>query len=257
MALFKTSNPALGQNTFSDAARSQYGGSLVDAAARMTLSGTVNKTGILLLCAIATAAWTWNQFMQTHDLTVAGPAVMLGALGGFVVAMVTVFKKTWSPVTAPIYALLEGLVLGGLSAMFELRYPGIAMEAVGLTFGTLFVMLFLYKSGLIKVTQKFRMGVVAATGGIMVFYLLTWLLSMFHISMFNSVYGSGVVGIGFSLFVVAIAALNLVLDFDFVEQGVTVGAPKYMEWYAAFGIMVTLVWLYLEMLRLLSKIRRN
>jgi uncharacterized YccA/Bax inhibitor family protein len=257
MALFKTSNPALGQNTFSDAARSQYGGSLVDAAARMTLSGTVNKTGILLLCAIATAAWTWNQFMQTHDLTVAGPAVMLGALGGFVVAMVTVFKKTWSPVTAPIYALLEGLVLGGLSAMFELRYPGIAMEAVGLTFGTLFVMLFLYKSGLIKVTQKFRMGVVAATGGIMVFYLLTWLLSMFHISMFNSVYGSGVVGIGFSLFVVAIAALNLVLDFDFVEQGVAAGAPKYMEWYAAFGIMVTLVWLYLEMLRLLSKMRRN
>lgn len=255
MALFKTSNPALSQNTFSDAARSQYGGNLVDAAARMTLSGTVNKTGILLLCAVATAAWTWNQFMQTHDLTVAGPAVMLGALGGFVVAMVTVFKKTWSPVTSPVYALLEGLVLGGLSAMFELRYPGIAMEAVGLTFGTLLVMLFLYKSGLIKVTQKFRMGVVAATGGIMVFYLLTWLLSMFHISMFSSVFGSGLIGIGFSLFVVAIAALNLVLDFDFVEQGVAAGAPRYMEWYAAFGIMVTLVWLYLEMLRLLSKVR--
>jgi uncharacterized YccA/Bax inhibitor family protein len=257
MALIKTSNPALGQNTFSDVARSQYGGDLVDASARMTLSGTVNKTGILLLCAIATAAWTWNQFMQTHDLSVAGPAVMLGALGGFVVAMITIFKKTWSPVTAPIYALLEGLVLGGLSAMFELRYPGIAMEAVGLTFGTLFVMLFLYKSGVIKVTQKFRMGVVAATGGIMVFYLLTWLLSMFHISTFSSVYGSGWIGIGFSLFVVAIASLNLVLDFDFVEQGVAYGAPKYMEWYAAFGIIVTLVWLYLEMLRLLSKMRRN
>ncbi len=255
MALFKTSNPALGQNTFSDAARSQYGGSLVDAADRMTLSGTVNKTGILLLCAIATAAWTWNQFMQTHDLSFAGPAVMLGALGGFVFAMVTIFKKTWSPVTAPIYALLEGLVLGGLSAMFELRYPGIAMEAVGLTFGTLFVMLFLYKSGVIKVTQKFRMGVVAATGGIAIFYLLTWLLSMFHISAFSSVFGSGLIGIGFSLFVVAIASLNLVLDFDFVEQGVAYGAPKYMEWYAAFGIMVTLVWLYLEMLRLLSKVR--
>jgi uncharacterized YccA/Bax inhibitor family protein len=261
MALFKTSNPALGQNTFSDAARSQYGGSLVDAAARMTLSGTVNKTGILLLCAIATAAWTWNQFMQTHDLSVAGPAVMLGALGGFIVAMVTVFKKTWSPVTAPIYALLEGLVLGGLSAMFELRYPGIAMEAVGLTFGTLFVMLFLYKSGVIKVTQKFRMGVVAATLGIALFYGLVWLLSMFHISVFSSVLGSvfasGWIGIGFSLFVVAIASLNLVLDFDFVEQGVAYGAPKYMEWYAAFGIMVTLVWLYLEMLRLLSKMRKN
>jgi uncharacterized YccA/Bax inhibitor family protein len=255
MALFKTSNPALGQNTFSDAARSQYGGSLVDAAARMTLSGTVNKTGILLLCAIATAAWTWNQFMQTHDLSFAGPAVMVGALGGFVFAMVTIFKKTWSPVTAPIYALLEGVVLGGLSAVFELRYPGIAMEAVELTFGTLFVMLFLYKSGVIKVTQKFRMGVVAATGGIAIFYLLTWLLSMFHISVFASVFGSGLIGIGFSLFVVAIASLNLVLDFDFVEQGVAYGAPKYMEWYAAFGIMVTLVWLYLEMLRLLSKVR--
>jgi uncharacterized YccA/Bax inhibitor family protein len=255
MALFKTSNPALGQNTFSDAARSQYGGSLVDAAARMTLSGTVNKTGILLLCSVATAAWTWNQFVQTHDATSVTPELMLGALGGFVVAMVTIFKKTWAPVTAPIYALLEGLVLGGLSALFDARYPGIALEAVGLTFGTLFVMLFLYTSGVIKVTQKFRIGVVAATGGIVIFYLLTWLLSMFHITAFNSVYGSGLIGIGFSLFVVAIAALNLVLDFDFVEQGVTYGAPKYMEWYAAFGIMVTLVWLYLEMLRLLSKVR--
>ncbi len=257
MALFKTSNPALGQNTFSDAARSQYGGSLVDAAGRMTLSGTVNKTGILLLCAVVTAAWTWNQFMQTHDPSSVAPELLLGALGGFIAAMVTIFKKTWAPVTAPIYALLEGMVLGGLSALFEVKYPGIAMQAVGLTFGTLFVMLFLYKSGVIKVTQKFRMGVVAATGGIMVFYLLTWLLNMFHISAFSSVFGSGLVGIGFSLFVVAIAALNLVLDFDFVEQGVAYGAPKYMEWYAAFGIMVTLVWLYLEMLRLLSKMRRN
>ena len=255
MALIKTSNPALGQNTFSSFAQSQYGGSLVDASARMTLSGTVNKTGILLLCAIATAAWTWNQFMQTHDLTVAGPAVMLGALGGFVVAMVTVFKKEWSPVTSPIYALLEGLVLGGISVIFELRYPGIAMQAVALTFGTLFVMLLAYKSGLIKVTQKFRMGVVAATGGIMVFYLLTWLLSFFHITVFASLFGNGLIGIGFSLLVVTIASLNLVLDFDFVEQGVAYGAPKYMEWYAAFGIMVTLVWLYLEMLRLLSKVR--
>jgi uncharacterized YccA/Bax inhibitor family protein len=253
--LIKTGNPALGQNTFGSFAQSQYGGNLVDAAARMTLSGTVNKTGLLLLCAIATAAWTWNSFMQTHDLTVAGPAVMVGALGGFVVAMVTVFKKEWSPVTAPVYALLEGLVLGGLSAIFELRYPGIAMQAVGLTFGTLFVMLLAYKSGLIKVTQKFRMGVVAATGGIVAFYFLTFLLSFFHITIFASLFGSGVIGIGFSLIVVAIASLNLVLDFDFVEQGVAYGAPKYMEWYAAFGIMVTLVWLYLEMLRLLSKLR--
>jgi uncharacterized YccA/Bax inhibitor family protein len=255
MALIKTSNPALGKNTFNDFAQSQYGGSLVDAAARMTLSGTVNKTGILLLCAIATAAWTWNSFMQTRDMSTVGPAIMIGAFGGLIVAFVTIFKKAWSPVTAPIYALLEGLVLGGISAVFELRYPGIAMEAVGLTFGTLFVLLLAYKSGLIKVTQKFRLGVVAATGGIMLFYFLQILLSFFHISFFSSVFGSGLIGIGFSLFVVAIASLNLVLDFDFVEQGVSQGVPKYMEWYAAFGIMVTLVWLYLEMLRLLSKVR--
>jgi uncharacterized YccA/Bax inhibitor family protein len=255
MALIKTSNPALGQNTFSDFQRSQYGGSLVDAVARMTLNGTINKTGILLLCAMATAAWTWSSFMQTRDFSFAGPAIIIGAFGGLIVAFVTAFKKEWSPVTAPIYALLEGLVLGGLSAMFELRYPGIAMEAVGLTFATLFVMLMLYKSGIIKVTQKFRIGVVAATGGIFFFYMAQMLLGFFHISFFGSVYGSGIVGIGFSLIVVTIAALNLVLDFDFVEQGVAYGVPKYMEWYAAFGIMVTLVWLYLEMLRLLAKMR--
>lgn len=257
MALIKTGNPALGQKTFSDFAQSQTGGPLVDASQRMTLSGTVNKTGILLLCTFATAAWTWYSFMQSHDLTVAGPAMLLGALGGFVVALVTVFKKTWSPVTAPLYALLEGLVLGGLSAVFELRYPGIALEAVGLTFGTLFVLLLAYKSGLIKVTQKFRLGVVAATGGIAIFYLLTMLLSFFHVSLFSSVYGSGPIGIAFSFFVVLIASLNLVLDFDFVEQGVAYGAPRYMEWYAAFGIMVTLIWLYLEIIRLLAKMRSN
>jgi uncharacterized YccA/Bax inhibitor family protein len=255
MALIKTSNPALGKNTFSSFAQSQYGGSLVDASARMTLSGAVNKTGILLLCVVATAAWTWSQFMQSHDTGFASAVMMLGLLGGFVVAIVTTFKMSWAPVTAPIYALLEGLALGGISAIFELKYPGIAMQAVALTFGTLFVMLLIYKSGLIKVTQKFRIGVVAATGGIAAFYFLTWLLSFFHITIFSSVYGSGLIGIGFSLFVVAIASLNLVLDFDFVEQGVAYGAPKYMEWYAAFGIIVTLVWLYLEILILLSKLR--
>ena len=255
MALIKTSNPALGKNTFNDFAQSQYGGNLVDASARMSLSGTVNKTGILLLCAVATAAWTWNSFLQTRDPSTVVPAIMIGAFGGLIVAFVTIFKKTWSPVTAPIYALLEGLVLGGISAVFEQKFPGIAMEAVGLTFGTLFVLLLAYKSGLIKVTQKFRLGVVAATGGIMLFYLAQLVLSFFHISFLSSVYGSGLIGIGFSLFVVAIASLNLVLDFDFVEQGVSQGVPKYMEWYAAFGIMVTLVWLYLEMLRLLSKVR--
>ena len=253
MALMKTSNPALGENTFRDLSSSQYGG-VTDLAGRMTLSGTVNKTGVLLLCAIATAWWTWHLFLRSRDKADVAPLVLGGLIGGFICAMVTVFKKEWSPVTAPVYSLLEGLVLGGLSAVLDLRYPGIAIQAVSLTFGTLFVLLMAYRSGLIKVTQKFRLGIIAATGGIMVFYLLELVLGFFGIQ-FTSINGSGPIGIGFSLIVVAIAALNLVLDFDFIEQGVQYGAPKYMEWYGAFGIMVTLVWLYLEILRLLSKLR--
>jgi uncharacterized YccA/Bax inhibitor family protein len=253
MPLMKTSNPALGDNTFRGLAGSQYGGS-IDVTARMTLSGTVNKTGILLVCAFATAAWTWYRFLAARDMAEVAPLLLVGAFGGFICAMVTVFKKEWAPVTAPIYALLEGLVLGGLSAMMDLRYPGIAIQAVSLTFGTLFVLLLAYSSRVIQVTQKFRLGVIAATGGIMVFYLLQMVLGFFGIR-FVSVNGSGIIGIGFSLIVVAIAALNLVLDFDFIERGVNYGAPKYMEWYGAFGIMVTLVWLYLEILRLLSKMR--
>jgi uncharacterized YccA/Bax inhibitor family protein len=256
MPLIKTSNPALGANTFRNVP-GNYGtlnGGAIDATARMTLNGTINKTGILLLCAAATAAWTWYSFLQSQDLSVAGPMVLVGAFGGLIVALITAFKKEWSPVTAPMYALLEGLVLGGLSAVFNLRYPGIAIQAVGLTFGTLFVLLLAYRSGLIKVTQKFRLGVVAATGGICLFYLLEIGLGFFGIN-FTTINGASGIGILFSLLVVGIASLNLVLDFDFVEQGVTYGAPKYMEWYAAFGIMVTLVWLYLEILRLLAKMR--
>jgi uncharacterized YccA/Bax inhibitor family protein len=253
MALMKTSNPALGENTFRDLSGAQYGG-VIDETTHMTLNGTVNKTGILLLCAMATAAFTWHAFLQSRDPADVMPSMLIGGIGGLIFAMVTIFKKEWSPVTAPIYALLEGLVLGGLSALLELRFPGIAMQAVALTFGTLFVLLLAYRSGLIQVTQKFRMGIIAATGGIMVFYLLQMLLGFFGFH-FTSINGSGFIGIGFSLIVVAVAALNLVLDFDFIEQGVHYGAPKYMEWYGAFGIMVTLVWLYLEILRLLSKLR--
>jgi uncharacterized YccA/Bax inhibitor family protein len=253
MALIKTSNPALSENTFRNLSGAGYGG-LTDIANRMTLNGTINKTGILLVCAVATAAWTWRLFLQSRDYADVMPLMLVGLFGGLICAMVTVFKKEWSPVTAPIYALLEGLVLGGISAALDLRYPGIAIQAVSLTFGTLFVLLLAYRSGLIKVTQKFRLGIIAATGGIMVFYLLELLLGFFGIR-FAAINGSGVIGIAFSLFVVAIAALNLVLDFDFIERGVEFNAPKYMEWYGAFGIMVTLIWLYLEILRLLSKIR--
>ena len=253
MPMMKTSNPALSDKTFQEISGSGYGG-LVDAANRMTLSGTVNKTGILLICALATAAWTWHSFIQSHDIADVMPLMLVGMIGGLIFGLVTSFKKEWAPVTAPIYALLEGLLLGGLSAVMDLRYPGIGIQAVSLTFGTLFVLLIAYQSGLIKVTQKFRLGVIAATGGIFFFYMAQMLLGFFGIRFF-SVNGSGVIGIGFSLIVVAVAALNLVLDFDFIEQGVQAGAPKYMEWYGAFGIMVTLVWLYIEILRLLSKMR--
>lgn len=251
MPLFKTSNPALGSKTFQDLANS---GGAIDVANRMTVNGTVNKTGLLLIFAFATAAYTWHSFMQTRDAGDVSGLLMVGVFGGFITAMVTIFKKEWAPVTAPIYALLEGLFLGGISAFFELRYPGIAIQAVGLTFGTLLTMLVVYSSGLVKVTDKLRIGIIAATGGIALFYLMEIVLGFFHIQ-FVTINGSGPIGIAFSLFVCAIAALNLVLDFDFIEQGVNYGAPKYMEWYGAFGIMVTLVWLYLEILRLLSKLR--
>ena len=242
--LLRTSNPALNDRTF-------QGGQAAFSEA-MTLNGTVNKTGILLLCAVGTAAWTWNQF--EHSTILAMQLAMAGVIGGFIVALVTVFKKTWAPVTAPIYALLEGMALGGVSAILELRYHGIAIQAVSLTFGTLVVLLLAYRSGIIPVTEKFKLGVVAATGAIALLYLLQFVLGFFGVH-FTTINGAGPIGIGFSVVVVVIAALNLVLDFDFIESGVRAGAPKYMEWYAAFGLMVTLIWLYFEILRLLSKLR--
>jgi uncharacterized YccA/Bax inhibitor family protein len=242
----RTSNPALNERAFQ--------GERAVLGEAMTLQGTVNKTGVLLICAVATAAWTWNLFLHSHSPQSVMPLALVGGIGGLIVAMVTIFKKQWAGITAPIYALLEGLVLGSISAMLEVRFPGIAIQAVSLTFGTLVILLLAYRSGLIAVTEKFRLGVIAATGGIALFYIVEIVLGFFGIH-FTAVNGSGAIGIGFSIFVVIIAALNLVLDFDFIETGVRVGAPKYMEWYGAFGLMVTLIWLYFEILRLLSKIR--
>jgi uncharacterized YccA/Bax inhibitor family protein len=243
----KTSNPAFAGNTFT------VNGVAVGYGPTMTISGTVNKAGILMLLVLATAAWTWNQFF-THGPAAVGGYTMIGAFGGFIAAMVTIFKKEWSPITAPVYALLEGLFLGALSAMFEQRFPGIAIESVALTFGTCFCLLAAYRSGLIRPTEKFTLGIVAATGGIAVIYFLSMILGLFHVQV-PGIFGSGPVGILFSLAVVIIAALNLILDFGFIEEGAHRGAPKYMEWYSAFGLMVTLVWLYLEIIRLLSKLR--
>ena len=244
--LLRTSNPALNDKAF-QGERAAFGEA-------MTLNGTVNKTGILLLCAVATAAVSWNIFLHSSTPEAVLPLAVVGALGGFVVALVTIFKRTWAPVTAPLYALLEGLVLGAVSALLEQRFPGIAIQAVGLTFGVLLVMLVAYRSGAVRATENFKLGVFAATGGIAVFYLVQFVLGFFGIR-FVAVNSAGAIGIGFSVFVVIIAALNLVIDFDFIESGARVGAPKYMEWYGAFALMVTLIWLYFEILRLLSKLR--
>ena len=248
----RSGNPALKESTFLDLGTGAVVRRDGDA---MTLNGTVHKTGILLLLTVITAAFAWNQIQFTADGAVgAGPYVWGGAIGGLVLALVTTFKKTWAPVTAPLYAIVEGFFLGAISAMYNHVYEGIVMQAVLLTFGTMFALLFAYRSGLIRATENFKLGVVAATGGIFLVYLATIVLGLFDIRI-PMIHESGMVGIGFSLFVVVIAALNLVLDFDFIESGVDAGAPKYMEWYGAFGLMVTLVWLYIEFLRLLAKLR--
>ena len=253
----RTSNPALSGDTFRTTGVSTLGEG-------MTISGAVNKTGILLILCVASAAWVWNRFFAAaaagsieQATASVVPLVTIGAIGGLIVAFVTIFKKEWSAITAPIYALLEGLVLGGVSAMFEMRFHGLAIQAVSLTFGTLVVMLLAYRSGLIKVTDKLRLGIVAATGGIMVFYLIQFVLGLFGFHAFGVVNSSGPIGIGFSLIVVGVAALNLVLDFDLIENGARWNAPKYMEWYSGFALLITLVWLYLEMLRLLAKLRER
>ncbi len=245
--LFKTSNPALNEKTFQ--------GRIAVAGEAMTLQGTVNKTGVLLLCVVITSAWTWG-IAHSQAPEAALPWMMGGLIGGLVFALATIFKKEWSPVTAPVYALCEGLVLGGISALLERSYPGIAIQAMGLTFGVTAVMLMLYRTGVLRATPKFTVGVVAATGGIFVVYMVDLVLGIFgrHVPLLNS---SGPLGIGVSAVIVIIAALNLILDFDFVETGVHARAPKYMEWYGAFGIMVTLVWMYMEILRLLSKMRQR
>jgi uncharacterized YccA/Bax inhibitor family protein len=245
--LFKTSNPALNEKTFE--------GRVAVADEAMTLQGTVNKTGVLLLCVVITSAWTWG-IAHSQAPEAALPWMMGGLIGGLVFALATIFKKEWSPITAPVYALCEGLVLGGISALLERSYPGIAIQAMGLTFGVTAVMLMLYRTGVLRATPKFTVGVVAATGGIFVVYMVDLVLGMFgrHVPLLNS---SGPLGIGVSAVIVIIAALNLILDFDFVETGVHARAPKYMEWYGAFGIMVTLVWMYMEILRLLSKMRQR
>lgn len=239
----RSGNPVFRENAFAQDATYEVG-------EVMTVQGTVNKTSILLLLVIFGASVVWRNPVAFL------PFLMPSAIGALVLAMVTVFNRKIVMYTAPMYAAVEGLLLGTISALMERQFPGIVIQAVGLTFGTLFAMLFLYKSRIITVTHKLRMGIAAATGGVFLFYLASMIMGMFGAQV-PLLHNSGPIGIGFSLVIVGIAAFNLLLDFDMIEQGVRQGAPKRMEWYGAFGIMVTLVWLYMEILRLLSKVRNR
>lgn len=243
----RTGNPTLNEKTFEgfDMASQLERGQL------MTLNGTALKTTVLLATVVASAAFSWNLFLKQSPATM--PVMIGGAIVGLIFALATSFKPTWAPVTAPIYALAQGLFLGGLSAIYNQVSNGIVMQAVLLTFGTMFALLFAYQSGLIRATENFKLGITAATGGIFLVYMATFVLGFFGIKM-PFIHDTGLVGIGISAFIVVIAALNLVLDFDFIEEGVNRGAPKYMEWYGAFGLLVTLIWLYVEILRLLAKL---
>lgn len=260
--MMRSSNPALNDDVFS----AVYDES---ASKTMTLEGTVIKTGFLLAILLAAAAFTWSQTLVGLPALTAEaaevvapppvspkvyPLMVTGFIGGALLALITIIKPSFSPYTTPLYAAFEGLALGGISSLFEHRFPGVVVQAVGLTFGTLGALLFAYQTRVIRATENFKLGIAAATGGICLVYLAGFVLRFFGVGI-PYIHQSGPIGIGFSLFVVAVAAFNLVLDFDFIETGVEQRAPKYMEWYGGFGLLVTLVWLYLELLRLLSKLR--
>jgi uncharacterized YccA/Bax inhibitor family protein len=226
----------------------------------MTVSGTVNKSFILIMLLMASALWSWSSAYPQGWSMGALPQIpdwyMPAVIGGFVLSIVIIFFKTSAPYLTPVYAILEGVALGGISALFEFKYPGIAMQAMLSTLATFVALLMSYRSGLIQATDKFRRGVVIATAGIALTYVIDLVMHFFGMGV-PFINDAGPVGIVISLVIVAVAALNLILDFDFIERGAAEGAPKYMEWYAAFGLLVTLVWLYLEILRLLSKGRRR
>ena len=244
----RSGNPALSAETFK--------GITLQSDEVMTINGTVNKTAISLLLLIMAGSFT---FSGNYNWL-----ILPGFLGGFIVAIITIFKKEWSPITVPIYAVLKGLALGAISQIYENdlapadgSFDGIVSQAILLTLGILFSLLFAYKTKLIAATENFKLGVFAATAGIAVFYIVSFLISLFtgsYPEVLNPLNG-GLMSIGVSLFIVVIASLNLVLDFDFIEEGAEKGVPKYMEWFGAFGLLVTLVWLYLEILRLLAKLR--
>jgi len=242
----RTSNPALKGSVFTGS-RAAIGEST------MTLTGTATRALILLLLVVFSASLTWHSY-AAGNTGILQPAIAVGGIGGFIFALITIFRPKAAPYTAPIYAVLEGLLLGAVSATYNARFEGLPLLAVGLTLCVFMALLIVYRLGLVRATENFRLGVVAATGGIALVYLMSFVLGFFGVQM-NFLHDSSPLSIVISLVIVAVAALNLVLDFDFIERGVEHGAPKFMEWYGAFGLLVTLVWLYLEILRLLSKLQ--
>ena len=243
----RTSNPALKEDVWRRA-------DAIPAGEPMTIAGTTTKSLVLVILTIFAAAFTWNAVLAGNTGIVM-PALLVGGLGGFIVAMVTIFKPRFAPATAPLYAVLEGLLLGAISALYQATYAGLPAMAVGLTTLTFLVMLFLYRTRIVQVTARFRFVITAAMGGILLFYLASIVLGFFGIRL-PLIHDAGPLGIAFSVVVVGVAAFSLLLDFDMIEKGAQARAPKYMEWYGAFSVLVGLVWLYLEMLRLLGKLRR-
>lgn len=258
MSIFKSGNPTLSEKKFSSTVLDN----IVTDGNTMTVNGTLNKFGFLFLMTLGTAFYTWREYAAGGNVW---PLMLTGIFGGLAVALIISFKKTWSPYLAPAYALLQGLFVGGISAYFEYAaqssqgmyaggYGGLVIQAVALTLCVVATMYLLYKFKIIRATKTFKAVIITATAAIAVFYLICLGLTMFKVALPSFLVQGSALGIGFSVFVVALAALNLILDFDMIEKGAEMGAPKYMEWYAAFGLLVTIIWLYVEILRLLSKL---
>jgi uncharacterized YccA/Bax inhibitor family protein len=256
--MFRSTNPALNTNIFQKSR--SYG-----VSESMTLQGVVNKAFVLLTILVITALFVWNKVMapvggyygaEGAPVVNITPYILVGLVGGIITYIILMFNMSLVKFLAPVYVAFQGLFLGAVSAFFEKSYPGIASQAIVFTTATLLGVLMIYKSGLIKVTDKLRTGVFAAGGAIMMIYVCSWIMSMFGGTM-PIIHSSSMIGIGFSVFVVVLAAFFLLLDFDNIHQGISMGASKEMEWYSAFGLMVTLIWLYLEILKLLVKLQNR
>ena len=248
MALFQSENPTLSQKIFNRSITQEDAGT-------MTVRGTISKFGFLLFMVLSAASYTWYLYYNNQPQTMM-TLMWIGIIGGLISVLAICFKPTLAPYLSPAYGILEGFFLGAISAIlndaFKEKYPGLVMQAVGLTFGVAIAMFLLYNFRIIKATERFKSTIFAATAGIAIFYILTMVLRLFGVNI-PFMYDSSLLGIGLSLFIVAIAALNLIIDFDMIEKGADMGAPKFMEWYGAFGLLVTMVWLYVEILKLLSR----